>query len=378
MRKGLWLLILILIAGSLLWWQTRPHPVTVQVHTLDRGAVEETVSNTRSGTLKACRRSRLSLLTGGTVSRLLVHEGDHVSAGQLLLELWNEDRQAQVARAEATLERTRKDALQACSAAERDARELARQRQLAAKGLTSEDVLDRLSTQAEVSALTCDARQVAIREAEAELTLQRALLAQTRLLAPFDGIVAEINGEVGEYVTPSPPGVATPPAVDLFDEGCQYVTAPIDEVDISRIRLNAPVRITLDAWRDRTFAGTVQRLAPYVQDREKQARTLDVDVRFNNPPADIVLRPGLSADIEIQVQRRENVLRVPTDLILEGNAVWRLDPVTSTIHKITFTPGIGNWTWTEVRDGLQPGDQIVRNLDAEGLEDGAVVRLAHD
>ena len=67
------------------------------------------------------------------------------------------------------------------------------------------------------------------------------------LRAPFDGIVAEFNGKGGEYLTPSPPGIQTLPAVDLIDDSCIYVNAPIDEVDAVRLKLGMSARITLDA-----------------------------------------------------------------------------------------------------------------------------------
>ena len=89
---------------------------------------------------------------------------------------------------------------------------------------------------------------------------QRALLDQATLRAPFAGIVAQINGEVGEFVTPSPPGIPTPPAVDLIDDSCLYVEAPIDEVDAARVKSGMPVRISLDAFRGQSFAGTVTRI----------------------------------------------------------------------------------------------------------------------
>ncbi|PIQ40119.1 MAG: efflux transporter periplasmic adaptor subunit, partial [Thalassolituus sp. CG17_big_fil_post_rev_8_21_14_2_50_53_8] len=86
-----------------------------------------------------------------------------------------------------------------------------------------------------------------VQNAKASVAVQQARLAQTQLRAPFAGIVAEVNGEVGEYATPSPPGVATPPAIDLIDERCLYVRAPIDEVDASVIRVGMDARVTLDA-----------------------------------------------------------------------------------------------------------------------------------
>ena len=73
------------------WYWTRPKPIPVVLAAVDRGQVERTISNTRAATITACRRSRLAPKAGGQIARLLVHEGDRVRAGQVLLELWNKD-----------------------------------------------------------------------------------------------------------------------------------------------------------------------------------------------------------------------------------------------------------------------------------------------
>jgi HlyD family secretion protein len=103
------------------------------------------------------------------------------------------------------------------------------------------------------------------------------------LYAPFDGTVAKIVGELGEYSTPSPPGVPTPPAIDLIDETCLYVKAPMDEVDAPKIQAGLPVRVSLDALPKQPLPGKVRRVAPYVLAVEKQARTVDVEVDFERP-----------------------------------------------------------------------------------------------
>ena len=73
------------------------------------------------------------------------------------------------------------------------------------------------------------------------------------LRAPFDGVVADISGELGEYATPSPPGILTLPAIDLIDDSCMFVSAPIDEVDAASIKVGQQGRITLDAIKGKTF-----------------------------------------------------------------------------------------------------------------------------
>jgi HlyD family secretion protein len=92
-----------------------------------------------------------------------------------------------------------------------------------------------------------------------------------------------VNGEVGEYLTPSPPGIMTLPAIDLIDDTCLYVSAPIDEVDAAQLKIGMGGRITLDAYRGKHFTGKLRRIAPYVLALEKQARTVEVEVDFESP-----------------------------------------------------------------------------------------------
>src|SRR5665647_846483 len=89
-----WLAGLVLVAAAV-WYFTRTKPIEVELVKVERGTVEATVSNTRAGTVKACRRAKLSAPSGGQISHLLVKKGDRVKADQVLLELWNNDLQAQ-------------------------------------------------------------------------------------------------------------------------------------------------------------------------------------------------------------------------------------------------------------------------------------------
>jgi len=191
--------------------------------------------------------------------------------------------------------------------------------------------------------------------------------------APFAGVVAEVNAEVGEFVTPSPIGVPTPPAVDLIDDSEPYVTAPIDEVDAAQVRLGMPARITLDAFGKRTFAGRVRRIAPYVLDREKQARTVDIEVEFAVQPQDLTLLAGYSADVEILLVQHADVVRVPTEALRDGTVFVRAQDGTLLQKKIEV--GLANWRFTEVTAGLDVGAQIVLSRDRKGVVDGARVAV---
>ncbi|MBK8972878.1 MAG: efflux RND transporter periplasmic adaptor subunit [Hahellaceae bacterium] len=355
---------------------SRPEPIMVKLHSLEKGTVEATVSNTRAGTIRACQRSRLSMPAGGTVTQLNVKAGDRVKRGEVLLQLRDNEYQAALEQAEARQRMAVQKRAEICFGAEQDQRELTRLKSLYDKRLTSEESLERIRTTAQMSSLACKAAQAQIEESRAAVKLAQASLNQMQLKAPFDGIVAEVNGELGEYVTPSPPGVPTPPAIDLIDDQCLYVRAPIDEVDTARIRVGMPARVTLDAYRGQTLEAIVTRVSPYVQDYEKQARTVDVEANIVNVPPDITLLVGYSADLEIILASHAGVVQVPSDLIVDSTKVYRYDPDTSTLHKVEFQPGLSNWVFTESLSGLAVGERIVSELDQEGLEDGISVRIA--
>lgn len=365
----------LLLVVALVMWLNQPEVPQVRVTTLSTGAVESLVANTRAGTLRSCQRSRLSLNAGGTVAELLVKNGDRVEKGQVLLRLWNDDQKARQEQAQAQLNAAGVAVREICDGAARDARDASRAKTLSRSNVISEDALDVARTRAEVSAHSCERAKVEVQAARAQLNLQQALLKQTQLVAPFAGIVAEINGELGEFVTPSPPGIPTPPAVDLIADDCLYVRAPIDEVDAAAIAVGMPARITLDAFRGEVFMGTVSRIAPYVQDYEKQARTVDVEAVFDTLPQDVKLLVGYSADIEVILETRENVLRLPTETVFDGQQVLLVN-ADNVLEAREFQPGISNWTWTEARSGLAAGDRILLTLDTAGAEAGAKVTVA--
>ncbi|TNF52460.1 MAG: efflux RND transporter periplasmic adaptor subunit [Gammaproteobacteria bacterium] len=372
-RRRTLVLFILAAAGLGAWWYLHePAPVRVKVLAVAPGTVEEIVANTRAGTLKPCRRAKLAPSLGGQIATLAVREGDRVKTGDLLLELWNQDLTAQVTLAEREAEAAEARARSACLNAENAEREAARQVKLDARRLTSQETLDRAITAAQAGRADCEAAQATARVSAAKVGVAQANLAKTRLTAPFAGIVAEVSGELSEYVTPSPPGIPTPPAVDLIDDACHYISAPIDEVDAAKVRLGAEVRVTLDAFGDRVFPGRVRRLAPYVLDLEKQARTLEVEVELTDPAPELAWLAGYSADVEIVIERREAVPRVPTAALKPDGTLLVLDPATGRLQARKVQTGLANWEQTQITGGLETGELVVLSLDQEGVEDGAL------
>jgi HlyD family secretion protein len=310
---------------------------------------------------------------GGEVASLNVREGDRVAAGQVLLEIWNQDLKAQLQLAEAEKTAAVLRSEEACKLATGAERELKRLRRLQADKLVSEEQVDRMQTDFDVKHASCAAARASVAVSDSRIRVAASALERTIVRAPFNGVVAEVNAELGEYVTPSPLGIQTLPAVDLLDLSCLYVSAPIDEVDAPPITTGMQACLSLDAFPERRCGGTVSRIAPYVQEREKQARTVEVEVVLSDPQAMAGLLPGYSADIEIILDRREQVLRIPTEAVLEENQVFRYDPATGTLHTISFERGLSNWNFTEVTAGLAAGDQIVVSIGREGVQEGARV-----
>ena len=379
-RPMRWVVAALLVAagGALIWFYTRSEPIEVVVRPVEKGTVERTVANTRAGTVKACRRAKLSPSIGGQIAKLPIREGDRVKAGELLLELWNEDLAAETKLAQREANTAKAHARAACLKADVAQREADRLVKLRQTGAISEEKADRAVTDAKALRADCAAAKASELMREARVEVARANLARTRLIAPFDGVIAEINGEVNEYLTPSPPGIPTPPAVDLIDNSCFYVTAPIDEVDAPEILPGMTARVSMDAFRDRRFDAKVCRIAPYVLDREKQARTVDVEVEFSKPAEIQHLLAGYSADVEIILDVRRDTLRIPTEAVLDAKRVFVYLPHKKEIRERVFERGISNWDRTEVISGLTLNELVVANVDLPGVKDGAHAVLAKE
>lgn len=369
-------LIVAAMLAAAAWYATRPKPLAVAVALADVGRVENTVANTRAGSVMACRRAKLAPPAGGRIERLNVHKGDRVRAGQVLLTLWNDDLTARERVSREQLQTAKAHVREVCELANASARDARRARELRARNFVSQEAVERADADAAAKQASCDSAATQVAEAEARIQASRADTDRTVLRAPFAGIVAEVNGEIGEFLTPSPPGIPTLPAVDLIDDSCIYVSAPIDEVDAAQLKTGLTGRITLDAYRGKHFAGKLRRIAPYVLAVEKQARTVEVEIEFDSPGEAKHLLVGYSADIEIVVTGRDDVLRVPTPALMPGNRVLVLT-AGGLLEERRIETGLANWEFTEVKSGLSRGDQVVTSLEREGVKAGARAVAEH-
>lgn len=360
MRHTRWVIAVVAIVTLLVVLRItvfRPPVVQVRTAAVERGEVEETVTNTRAGTVKVRLRAELSPQIGGLVVALPHREGERVARGDLVVEMDSRAQTAELASARTSVTAARAQAEEACLAAELAEKELVRVTALHERGIASEQNLDLLRTDRDRTRAACAAARAAVGQAESRVGAAEVQLAFTRLEAPFDGIVAELSTEVGEYITPSPPGLPIPPVIDLLDPESVYVSAPIDEIDAERVRVGQPVRVTVDSRPDASFAGRVTRVAPYVLDVLEQNRTVEIEVEIDDAGELAGVLPGTSADAEVILDRQQDVLRIPASSIAEGSRVLVLED--GVLHERTIEVGLRNWRHAEVVGGLDEGDRVV-------------------
>jgi HlyD family secretion protein len=352
-------------------FQTKP--VEVTVFRAAFGPVEETVTNTKAGSIRSRHRATLSPEIGGRVIDVPARKGARVRRGDILLRLASDDYDAEFAVQTQALAAAVASEQQACDAAELAARELERYRVLANGGLIPTSQLDQIQNNRDATRSACDVAKARTRQARSSLDLASVGRRKTALRAPFDGIVADVKTEVGEWITPSPSGIALPPVVEIIDDRAIYVSAPLDEADLGKVHTGLSARISLDAFPGRTFDGCVVRVAPYVDDRQDQNRTLEIEVEFDDAAFARSLPPGTSADVEVVLERREHVLRVPTSALAQAGTV--LVVKNDVLTTVAVTTGLRNWEFVEITSGLIAGDPVVTSLDRVEVVAGAKARI---
>jgi HlyD family secretion protein len=374
LRRILILIVIVAIVVTLRLTVFRPEPVPVTVFRVEPGRVEEIVTNSKAGTVKTRRRAALSTQIGGLVADLPVREGDRVEAGEVVLRIADEDYRATLALRRRALETAEFARNEACTNAEQAERDLTRTLRLAEQQIVSEELLDQAQSRRDAAHAACEGARARVLEADAARELARVELAKTVLRAPFPGVVSELSTELGEYITPSPPGLPIPPVIEILDNESIYISAPLDEVDVGRVTAGPPVRVTLDAYPGRSFDGRVVRVAPFVLDLEEQNRTFEIEVELDDADFARELLPGTSADVEVILDSVDDVLRIPSYALIEGKRVLLFND--GTLKSVEVETGLQNWQFAEIRGGLQRGEAVVVSLDRLEVQEGALAEIA--
>lgn len=364
-----WLVVAVVVAGALAGLRAtvlRPRPVEVETVAVSRGEVEDVVTNSEAGSVRARHESRLGAERAGRVAALPVEEGQRAKRGALLVLV-----DPSSARTRLVAARRDREALNAAHESAHAAEALARQQHertsaLRERGLVPEAQMDESRTRLDAAIADLRAAEARLAAAEAGVHLAADEIEHLSVCAPFDGVLTRRLVELGESVVPGQ-AVAEFMSLDSI-----YVSAPIDERDVGRVTVGRPVRVTVDAYPGRTWEARVSRLATVVDVTREQNRTVEVEVDVRPEPGDPPLRPGLTADVEIVLERSDSVLRVPSAAVMEGRRVLKVERGRAVEGAVTI--GLKSWEWTEIRSGLAPGEVVVTTLERPGLRAGVAVR----
>jgi HlyD family secretion protein len=323
-----------------------------------RGDVVEVVEVT--GKLEAVTTVQVGTQVSGTIQSLHADFNSKVRKGQVIARLDASVLKAQVDQAEATLARLQAEVERARVQVGDANLKLRRAKQLSEKGLIPATDLETAETTAREASAALKAAEAQVVQAHASLNQARVNLSHTVITAPVDGIVISRSVDVGQTVA------ASMSAPTLFviakDLAEMQVSASVDEADIGRIEPGQKVTFKVDAYPAETFRGTVSqvRLEPVVAQNVVSYVTI-IDV----PNRDLKLKPGMTANVTVEVARADNVVRVP-------NAALRFVPTEEMLASIQRTDNQMPDSGTE-RGVRPPGDANRRPADAArvwALENG--------
>jgi HlyD family secretion protein len=304
-----------------------PEP-TVTTLQISRGDVVDQVGAT--GTLQAVTTVQVGTQVSGTIDELYADFNSIVKKGQVIARLDPSILQTQVETAKANLVNAEANLERQKAAVEDAQTKLARARELAARSLLPKADLDAAEATAKQAAAQQRSTESQVVQAKAAVNKAEVDLGHTVITAPIDGIVISRNVDRGQTVASS---MQAPTLfVIAADLTKMQVNANIDESDVGRMRPGQTVHFRVDAYPQDQFLGTVQqvRLNPTTVQNVVTYSTL-IDV----PNPDLKLKPGMTANVNIEIARKANVLRVP-------NAALRFRPTRDTFLALNqeVTPDI--------------------------------------
>jgi HlyD family secretion protein len=303
--------------------EVRTVPVT-------KAHVEATVSSVNSGTVRAERITALAFGSVGRVKEVNYKLGDAVRAGEILAQVENEDLKSRLQSAQEEYERSQR---------------LSRSDAMSQSGVT---------------------------QARANYEAAKTSYEKSLIKAPYDGVIAELNLEVGELsqitaIIPQAP-------IRIVDLKPRYVRAEIDEVDLSKVKVGLPARVKILAVRKEPFKATVRKVVPFVSSVREQDRTSEIELTVDDE--EILLPAGASADVEVITDTKDDVLTVSSKALL-GRGVDRYVYVLSgsRLKKVPVQIGIYGYTVSEIKSGLALSDQVVLPSEKFELSDGLRVKV---
>jgi HlyD family secretion protein len=307
MKRAIIVLVIVAAIGAGGWtYYVRHSAVELTVNTtpVTRGEIIDAVAST--GTLQAVVSVTVGSQVSGNISWLGADFNSIVKKGQVIARLDPTLFQAQVSQSAANLANAKAQILKDQASLAYAKVTLQRNTDLQKRGIVTQDALDAAKAAADQMAAQVEVDQAQIKQAQAQLDSSQTNLDHTIITSPIDGIVTQRSVDVGQTVAAS----MTAPVIFIIaaDLTKMQVSANIDESDVGRVRPNQAVTFRVDAYPGIDFKGTVSqiRLNPIVVNNVTTYATM-----INVPNDDLRLKPGMTANLKVQVNRRADTLRVP-------------------------------------------------------------------
>ena len=368
---------------------------------------------------------KISPEVSGEIVALPFKEGAAVKKGDLLLSIRPDNYQAQVEQQEAGLLAARATAEQNKAQLSKAREDLERSVTLSARNLIAESEATKTRTDVEVAQASYDSALAQIRRAEGQLKQSRDQLEKTTLYAPIDGTVSLLNSERGERVVATGQFAGTE-VMRVADLERMEVRVNVNENDVVNVKVGDLARISIDAYPSRKFAGLVKEIASSAKTTgagsQEEVTNFQVKIRISEPG--VALRPGMSANADIETKTAENVVAVPIQSVTvrsrdgaktieqlaedrdrkdresQGDgaaasvnekqqsdreradrlALQRVVFVRSgdTVKQVSVETGIGDTSHIEIKSGLKAGDEVVTgsfSVITRTLKDGSAIRI---
>lgn len=363
-------LVLLVILGS-----NRETVVTVQTEKIERRTITQIVSAT--GKIQPETKVKINAEVSGEIIELAVREGQRVRKGQLVVRIKPDAYQASMERAQASM------AMNEASLRKAEA-EYKRVSELYSKKLVSESEMD-------IAKATYESAKAAANQSAASLKEAKETFSKTTIYAPMDGIVSQLNMEVGERVSGSTFTQGTE-IMTIADLSRMEARVDVGENDVVMVAVGDTAKIEVDSYPDRKFTGIVSQIANTAKSRglgtQDEVTNFEVRILIKTPEG-VNFRPGMSMAADIETETRANVLAVPIQSVTvrapkeekptegpaEGEA--RLDvakaktKVEEKLDEVVFVVAEGKVKTVKVKRGLS--DDTFTEVTGENLEGAEVV-----
>ncbi len=332
---------------------------------------------TETGTIELVRSVEVKSKISGKIKQILVEEGETVRANQLLAIVEPDPNQTlQLYGKRAAVERARIEYLE-------KEREWERNQTLFDKNLIARQELEKIENLYRIAHNAYKQAQLEQQILEREMTAASSQetadldateitqLDDFRIVAPISGLVIARNVEAGEMVVTGISSYMVGTTMfQIGDPSEMIVKSSISEVDLGRLLEGLEVRIVADSYPDDSYAGRVKRIAPVGRIKQGESIvTFEVEIEILNP--DTRLRQGMSCDIDIIMDRRENVIVLPVEAVhevmrkdIEGEETSEIDHVLAykwigeDYEEVRVEIGLQSSNRVEILTGLSEGDEV--------------------